>query len=82
MLGSIPLVLFLDNKRIVKIEANTIYRFSNQQRNGLIVIYSIIGLNLLQYLFKNVIFLINWKNIFIFVNNSTYLYFIYGTQNM
>lgn len=37
MLGSIPLVLFLGNKKIVKIEANTIYRFSNQQRNGLIV---------------------------------------------
>lgn len=47
MLGSIPLVLFLDNKKIVKIEANVIYRFSHQQRNGLIVIYSIIGLNLL-----------------------------------
>ena len=47
MLGSIPLVLFLDNKKIVKIEANTIYRFSNhQRRNGLIVMYSIIGLNI------------------------------------
>jgi len=47
MLDAIPLVLFLDNKKIVKIEANTIYRFSNhQQRNGLIVMYSLIGLNM------------------------------------
>lgn len=68
MLGSIPLVLFLDNKKIVKIEANTIYRFSNQQRNGLIVMYSILGINISALIFiKYVIFLIIRKNIFIYI---------------